>query len=131
LLGDEGIVASCEGDVLNTVTMVLLNLLSGETVTYGDVVTHYADTVKFSSCGFLPLSMGCGELNACGFSHAGFSGIHAGYVMRPGKVTFARLIEDIGSYHILYGCGQGKETPLRDGDMPALDVELEGDIDDL
>jgi len=48
--------------------------------------------------------------------------------MAAQPVTFARIIEDIGTYHLIYGTGQGMKTLLRDGCMPALDVELDGSI---
>ena len=126
LLADEGFVTSCEGDIPCTVTMLLLHFLSGETVTYGDALLHTGNTVKFSACGFLPFSMGQGKREMECFCSSGFSGIHTKFVMAPKQVTFARIVEDIGTYHLLYGTGRGKETALRDGCMPALDVELDG-----
>ena len=132
LLADDGIVASCEGDIPNTVSMMILKSIAGKAVTYGDAITHWGNTVKFSACGFLPFSMGCGQRSIRKFlEHPGFSGIQTSFVMRPERVTFLRLVEDIGSYHLLYGTGQGLVTELRDGCMPALDVQLDGDIDTL
>lgn len=132
LLADDHVVASCEGDMLNTVSMMILNGLSGQTVTYGDSLTHFDNTVKFSPCGFMPLSMGCGIVKVQKFmEHPGFSGIQVSSVMRPERVTYLRLVEDIGSYHLLYGTGQGKHTLPRSGCMPALDVELDGSVDKL
>jgi len=126
LLADEGFVTSCEGDIPCTVTMLLLHFLSGGTVTYGDALSHEGNTVKFSACGFLPFSMGQGKREMECFNHSGFSGFHTKFVMAAKPVTFARIVEDIGTYHLLYGTGQGRETALRDGCMPALDVELDG-----
>jgi len=60
--------------------------------------------------------------------HPGFTGIQVSGVMRPEKVTWMRLVEDVGDYHIVYGTGNGKETEPRGGCMPALNVELDGDI---
>lgn len=131
LLADEGFVTSCEGDIPCTVTMLLLHYLSEKTVTYGDVLSHAGNTIKFSACGFLPFSMGQGKREMACFNHPGFSGIHVKYVMAAKPVTFARIIEDIGTYHLLYGTGQGRETALRDGCMPALDVELDGSSADF
>jgi len=134
LLADEGIVTSCEGDMLITVSMMLLHYLTGQTVTYGDAINHYSDrnTVKFSACGFMPFSMGEGQRVVRNFlEHPGFSGIQTSFVMRPERVTFLRLVEDIGSYHLVYGTGQGLPTGLRDGCMPALDVRLDGKLEDF
>lgn len=132
LLADDHIVSSCEGDMLNTVSMMILNGLSGRIVTYGDSLTHFENTVKFSPCGFLPLSMGFQTVRIQKFmEHPGFSGIQVSGVMRPERVTYLRLVEDVGSYHLLYGTGQGKETLPRGGCMPALDVQLDGPVEKL
>jgi L-fucose isomerase-like protein len=133
LLADLGFVTSCEGDILNTVSMLILNLLTGQTVTYGDCMNHSGNTVKFSSCGFLPFSMGepGGALIRNFMPHPGFSGIQCSFALRPEKVTLIRLVEDRCSYHILYFTGMGEKTELRGGYMPALDVKLNGDVSEL
>lgn len=133
LLADTGVVASCEGDIPNTVSMIILNLLTGDTVTYGDALTHSGNVVKLSACGFMPFSMGIeGKQEIRKFMpHPGFNGIQSSFVMRPERVTVMRLVEDIGTYHILYFTGQGLDTELRDGYMPALDVKLDGNMEKL
>ena len=132
LLADEGTVASCEGDVLCTVSMMILHYLSGGVISYGDAMHHEGNTVKLSSCGFVPFSMGVKERKISNFlPHPGFTGIQPSFVMHPGKVTVLRLIEGIGSYKLLYFTGQGLDTELRQGYMPALDVQLDGDINRL
>jgi L-fucose isomerase-like protein len=133
LLADAGYVTSCEGDIPNTVSMLILNLLTKQTVTYGDCMNHTGNTVKFSSCGFLPFSMGepHGGLITNFMPHPGFTGIQCSFVMRPGKVTLARLVEDRCCYHLLYFTGTGEKTELRGGYMPALDVTLDADVSEL
>ena len=132
LLADDGIVTSCEGDIPCTVSMLLLNALSGQTATYGDSLNRWDNIVEFSPCGFMPFSLGAPGTRVQKFlEHPGFTGIQVSGVMRPEKVTFLRLVEDIGSYHILYGTGQGLPTKERGGCMPALDVELDGSADKL
>lgn len=131
-LADTGIVSSCEGDLLCTVSMMILALLTGDVVTYGDAINHIGNIIKLSSCGMLPFSMGRGERVVRNFMpHHGFSGIQASFVMRPEKITAMRLIEDCGDYHILYFTGQGRDTKLRQGYMPALDIEIDGDINTI
>ena len=132
LLAEDGITASCEGDILNTVSMLLLQLLSDDTVWYGDSLTHEGNKLMFSPCGFLPLSMSKEKALIRPFmEHPGFTGIQVTGVLRPERVTWCRLVEDIGSYHIIYGLGKGVETEPRSGCMPALDVVLDGDINEL
>jgi len=133
VLADEGIVSSCEGDILNTVSMAILNLLSGETVTYGDAMNHTENIVKFSTCGFAPFSLSREKFPEIRkfMPHPGFTGIQTSFVLKPGRVTVMRLIEDQSDYHIVYMTGEGLDTDLRQEYMPAIDVRLDGDIKTL
>lgn len=132
LLADEGTVSSCEGDMLCTVSMMILNYLSKSVTTYGDVMHHYDNTVKLSSCGFIPFSMGCGKKKISNFlPHPGFTGIQPSFVLQPQRVTVLRLIEEKCDYKLLYFIGTGLVTDLRQGYMPALDIRLDGDINKL
>ena len=133
LLADRGCVASCEGDILNTVSMLMLRTLSGGSVAYGDAMNHDDNTVKLSSCGFMPFSMGAqGEPLIRNFMpHPGFSGIQSSFTLCPGKVTVMRLIEDRCDYHLLYFTGEALPTGLRQGYMPAADIRLDGDVKEL
>jgi len=131
-LADLGIVSSCEGDMLNTVSMTILTLLTGQVAAYGDSINHEGNTVKFSSCGFAPFSMADGPAKVCNFlPHPGFTGIQTNFTLRPGRVTVMRLIEDTGTYHVLCMTGEGLPTQLRQGYMPALDVRLDGSVERL
>ena len=42
-------------------------------------------------------------------------------------MTFGRLVEGIGgNYKFVYGTGEGIETELRQGIMPAIDLVIDG-----
>lgn len=132
LLADEGIVASCEGDMLVTVSQIILNALTGQVSTYGDALSQEGNVIKFSPCGFMPFSMAAPGVRVQKFlEHPGFSGIQVCGVLCPERVTFLRLVEDVGSYHLVYGTGSGLPTEPRGGCMPALDVALDGDAAEL
>jgi len=132
MLADTGTVASCEGDILCTVSMLMLSLLSGDTVSYGDTINHSGNVLTLSACGFMPFSMGKEEKKVTNFMpHEGFTGIQCGFCGKEGKVTALRLVEDLGSYHFICFTGTAKDTPLRQGYMPAADIELCGSIDKL
>lgn len=133
LLAEDGVVTSCEGDIINTVTMVMLNYLTGQVIYYGDVLNHNGNVVKLSSCGFVPYSLGReAKKEVINFMPGfGFRGIHNSFTLKPGRVTYMRLAENVGDYYIYYGTGTGLETELRQGCMPALDIKLDGDIDKL
>jgi L-fucose isomerase-like protein len=128
LLTEYGVTASCEGDILCSVSMEIHSLLSGQTVAYGDSLNLKGDVLTLSPCGFMPFSMSA-KGRACirkFMPHPGFSGIQCSFVPRPGPVTIIRVVEDIGSYDLLSFTGLGLETGLRQGYMPALDVNLNG-----
>ena len=132
MLADEGVVTSCEGDMLVTVSQMILTAITGCTSTYGDSLSQEGKVIKFSPCGFMPFSMAAPGARVQKFlEHPGFSGIQVCGVMRPERVTFLRLVEDVGGYHLLYGTGNGLPTEPRGGCMPALDVELDGDANEL
>lgn len=132
MLADDGVVTSCEGDIPCTVSMLMLRALTGQTVTYGDALNAWENIVEFSPCGFMPFSVAAPGCEVWNFlPHPGFTGIQVAGVMRPEKVTFLRLVEDIGSYHLVCGTGQGLPTKMRGGCMPALDVALDGSLSNL
>ena len=133
LLADKGIVTSCEGDMLNTVSMLILHYLTGQIITYGDCMNHVENVVKLSSCGFLPFSLGQKgtQLIRNFMPHPGFTGIQPSFTMPPGRVTVMRLIEDRCDYHILCFTGTGLQTELRQDYMPALDILLDGEVTEL
>lgn len=132
-IAETGVVSSCEGDIMNTVSMLILKYLSDSQVGYGDCMTHFDNVIKFSSCGFIPFSLGVENEQVIGnfLPHPGFTGIQNSFVYKQGRVTIMRLIEDVGEYHILYCTGLGLHTNLRQGYMPALDVLLDGDVNDF
>lgn len=132
MLADEGVVTSCEGDMLVTVSQMILTAITGCTSTYGDSLSQEGNVIKFSPCGFMPFSMAAPGARVQKFlEHPGFSGIQVCGVMRPERVTFLRLVEDVGEYHLVYGTGNGLPTEPRGGCMPALDVDLDGDANEL
>ncbi len=132
LLAEDGICAGCEGDILCSVSMLMLQSLTGQQTWYGDSLSHTGNTVLFSPCGFLPFSMAKKPVYVQKFmEHPGFTGLQVSGVLREEPVTWMRLVEDVGSYHILYGTGDGVETSPRGGCMPALNVRLHGSMEAL
>ena len=134
LMASKDFIASCEGDILNTVGMMLLQNLSGKLTGYGDAISHKDNVVKLSSCGFLPFGFANDPTEAkvtnflpCG----GFTGIQCGFCPPEGEITVLRVIEDKFDYHILYFVGKALKTPLRQGYMPAVDVELAEGVEKL
>ncbi|MHB8997582.1 MAG: hypothetical protein ACYC63_20240 [Armatimonadota bacterium] len=129
LLADEGVVASCEGDVMVLVTQALLGLLTGQVAPYGDILDLQGDTMLLSSCGFAPFSLAnqSDTCRVCEFGHPGFDGLICSFTLKRAPVTIARLSEGLGNYKLLYATGTGIETDLRQGRFPALQIKLDGD----
>ncbi len=133
LSASENFVTSCEGDMLCTVSMLILQYLTGQVIAYGDAINHEGDILKMSPCGFMPFQLAGSEPVVDNFLEGvGFTGIQNCFTMKPGKVTLFRLIEDVGTYHMLITTGDGlPSTKLRQGHMPCLDVVPQCDIGKL
>ena len=138
LLADEGLIASCEGDMMVLVTQALLGLLTGQVAPYGDILDLQGSRMLLSSCGFAPFSLAhekapdksagrTGGCRVCEFGHPGFDGLICSFTLKRGPVTIARLAEGVGDYRLLYATGTGLDTDLRQGRFPALQIELDGD----
>ncbi|MEN6301784.1 MAG: hypothetical protein ABFD96_03625 [Armatimonadia bacterium] len=128
LLADEGVVASCEGDMMVTVTQALLHYLTAQTVTYGDILDLQDNRLLLSACGFAPFGLAHeGDTRrVCEFDYPGFDGLICSFTLKRGPVTFARLAEGKGDYYLVYGTGSGVDTDLRQGKFPALQIEMDG-----
>ncbi len=133
MAASDSFVASCEGDILCTVSMMILQYLSGQTVAYGDAIHHWDNILKLSPCGFMPFSLASSKPSVRNFMEGvGFTGIQTTCTMKPGRVTILRLIEDVGQYRLLCTTGEGlSSTRPRQGCMPALDIRLDCDIGEL
>lgn len=114
ILAEEGIVASCEGDVTNALTMKLLNELSGKPVNNTDLL--YLDEVKntilFAHCGSSGFSIAGGEIELAPVRLAE-CGVCARFVMAPGKVTAVNI------------CGHGEKFRLSVMTGEALPCSME------
>ena len=132
LLAEDGVVTACEGDVPCLVSCLMMNFLGGGIVSYGDAIHHEGNVVKLSPCGFMPFSLGNEGLKETFVStYAVFKGILCSFVMHPGRMTVMRLAETVGGYKMVYFTGQALESKLRGGNMPSVDVRIDGNIDRL
>ena len=131
LIADEGLVSGCEGDVLTTSSQVILNLLTGQAIAYGDILNVQNGEALFSACGFAPYSTAQDptkvELRDIG--HPGFNGPIVSLVMKKEKVTYMRLNEKDCGYVMGIGTGEGLDTELRQGRFPALKFKINGSED--
>ena len=133
LLTHDGITTSCEGDVMLALSMLTLHYLSGQQIYYGDVLDWAGQRVYLSSCGFIPYETASApeEIEVRNFPHPGFEGICNSFTMRPGRMTWLRFAESVGGHFVDYGTGTAHLTERRQGWAPAVDLELDGDVDEL
>ncbi len=92
ILAEEGIVASCEGDVTNALTMKILYELSEKPVNNTDLL--YLDdeknTILFAHCGSSGFSIAGGEIELAPVRLAE-SGVCSRFVAMPGVVTAVNI----------------------------------------
>ena len=60
--------------------------------------------------------------------YPGFNGPICSFTLKRGKITLARLNEEVGDYTLLFTTGEGIETKLRQERFPALRIKLDTDI---
>jgi L-fucose isomerase-like protein len=131
LLTEDGIATSCEGDVMLALSMLTLHLLTGQEIYYGDVLDWSAERIYLSSCGLIPYETASApeEIEIIDFPHPGFEGLCNSFTMRPGRMTWLRFAESVGGHFLDYGTGTAHLAERRQGWAPAVELELDGDVD--
>jgi len=126
-------VSGCEGDALTTASQVVLNHLTGQSISYGDILNVQDGEALFSACGFAPYSTALdpSEVELRDIGHQGFTGPIVSLVMKKGKVTYMRINETDCGYVMGFGTGEGLDTELRQGRFPALKFRINGSQDNF
>jgi len=114
-LNTAGITTGCEGDVDGTVTMILGRELSGMPSYLSDFIT--ADTQDNTA---LFWHLGCAacqlaerpDRRALHSHFAGGKGITAGFTLKPGRITIARLGNDGHTYRLFVTTGEAVSTEM-------------------
>jgi len=115
LLGEEGVVASCEGDVNSAVAMLMLNELTGKPVHNTDLlaINERDDSAVFSHCGSGGFSLAERradiELAPVRLAH---SGVCVLFPSRPGTVTLLNLVGRRDTYRMFVIRGQALPTKM-------------------
>ncbi len=101
ILAEEGIMAACEGDVTNALTMQMLYELSGKPVNNTDLLylDEKKNTILFAHCGSSGFSIAEGEIQLAPVRLAE-TGVCCKFLMKPGKVTLVNI------------CGHGEKFRL-------------------
>ena len=117
ILAEEGIMAACEGDVTNALTMQMLYELSGKPVNNTDLLylDEKKNTILFAHCGSSGFSIADGEIQLAPVRLAE-SGVCCKFLMKPGKVTLVNI------------CGHGEKFRLSAmvGDAIPCGMEFPG-----
>lgn len=115
LLADEGIAASCEGDVNSLLATLILYWLSGQPVHNTDLLTHYEseNSILLSHCGSgsfeIADNKGNIHLAPVRLAHKGLCVLFPG---KPGKVTLLNLIGREGTYRMSAFTGDAIKTGM-------------------
>jgi len=148
LLGDEGFISACIGDLNTALTAYILNLFKGSAVFSPDVQQVRKDegVIKLTSDGACPLSFAKSfrevKLSRRGiFGEGAADGICVGLVCKPGTVTLARLCRIKGKYHLHITLGEAFEPPKEKmeeelsacgfPEWPHAFIRLRGDPEDF
>lgn len=104
LLG-ENMPVSCEGDIYLLLSQMILNGISGETTTYGDVLAFLEDGVICAACGFAPKSFLAAQRPKIDQHTALYSGMLITSSFKPQDVTVIRLAnyKDGFKMHLIEG----------------------------
>lgn len=111
ILSDEGYPLACEGDVDCGLTMLCHQAVGAPTPFMADLsqVNTAEDTALMWHCGVAPRSLADGVCTPTLDTYfAGGKGVTAGFVMKSGKVSVARLDSINGSYRLFLENGEAK-----------------------
>lgn len=113
-LTERGVAASCEADVLGSVSMAVLQALTGGAPYLGDLAS--LDTARnaavFWHCGAGAFSLAPRQTGALAGVHPNRGiGLTLEFALRPGRVTIARFGETPGGMRLLVGAGEALDAP--------------------
>ena len=130
LLAEEGIVASCEGDVNNVILMKLMAELSGGHVNCTDILNPdpAANTILFAHCGNTGVSMAEDpqEVVLCPVRIME-TGVCACFTCRPGLVTAADLVGHGGTLRLSVMSGEAVPCSMEFPGTP-VKIRFEKDV---
>ena len=130
---EDGIVSSCESDIHGSVSMFILQQLSGGNAPYlGDMVhvNEASNSVVFWHCGAGAYSLAHPEQGAKPGVHPNRKlGFTMEFGLKPGQVTMFRVGYTPEGYRLLIMRGDALDTPQRFNGT-SVEVELETEINE-
>lgn len=113
-------VLSCQSNINAILSMYILRLLSGESVTFGDVSTvdYKTKEVRVITCGAMPVEMAGSPKSIDWISQYEYMGEGLGvlplFCMKEGPVTFGYLGRRKGEYEMLIASAKAFEKPVEE-----------------
>lgn len=131
ILAEEGIVASCEGDVTNALTMKLLYELSGEPVNNTDLLylDEEKNTILFAHCGSSGFSIAGGEIELapCRLVE---TGVCSRFVPKTGVVTAVNICGHGEQFRMAVMVGEAIPCGMEFPGNPAV-IRFEKDVEEI
>jgi len=131
-LSDVGIPGGCEGDVNATVTMLMLQRLTGQPIFLCDVF-HLDDeknTILTYHCGAAGASLASKKSGITIRKHPLGCGATVEFPVKPGRVTIARLGNHAGKYRMFITSGEAVRTRQVVRGNP-LEIRLDVKVEDF
>jgi L-fucose isomerase-like protein len=131
-LSDAGVPGGCEGDVNATVTMLMLQRLTGQPVFLCDVfhLDEKKNTILTYHCGASGASLAPKKGDVTIRRHPLGCGATVEFPVKPGRVTIARLGNHAGKYRMFITSGEALRTKQIVRGNP-LEVRLDVKVDDF
>lgn len=131
ILAEEGIVASCEGDVTNALTMKMLYELSGKPINNTDLLylDEEKNTILFSHCGSSGFSIAEGEIQLAPVRLAE-TGVCCKFLMKPGKVTLVNICGHGEKFRLSAMVGEAIPCGMEFPGNPMV-VKFEKDVEEI
>ena len=129
---EDGVVSSCESDIHGSVSMFILQQLTGSAPYLGDMVhvNEASNSVVFWHCGAGAYSLAHPDQGAKAGVHPNRKlGFTMEFGLKPGRVTMFRVGYTPEGYRLLVMRGNALDTPQRFNGT-SVEVELETEIND-
>ncbi|MCL2300065.1 MAG: fucose isomerase [Firmicutes bacterium] len=113
LLADKGVIIGCEGDIEGTLTLLALRAISKEPAFLADIsqIDAQANSALLWHCGVAAHGLWDGKsARTLDTYFAGGRGVTAGFVLRPGPITVARIDTARGETRLFLQYGQALPT---------------------
>ncbi|MBP5467271.1 MAG: hypothetical protein J6Y43_06905, partial [Clostridia bacterium] len=131
LLAEEGIVASCEGDVTNALTMQMVYELSGRPVNNTDLLylDEKKNTILFAHCGSSGFSIAGGKIELAPVRLAE-TGVCCKFVAAAGKVTAVNICGHGDTFRLSYMVGDAIPCGMEFPGNPVV-IKFEKSVDKI